>query len=41
MGLMMLAAEKGSRLTIITDGSDEAEALEALVALIDAKFEEE
>ena len=41
MGLMMLAAEKGSRLTIITAGPDEAEALEALVTLIEAKFEEE
>ncbi|MFC2076239.1 HPr family phosphocarrier protein [candidate division KSB1 bacterium] len=41
MGLMMLAAEKGSQLTIITDGPDETEALAALVALVDAKFDEE
>lgn len=41
MGLMMLAAEKGSRLTIITDGADEAEALKALVRLVNAKFDEE
>ena len=41
MGLMMLAAEKGSRLTIIADGPDEAAAVEALAGLINAKFEEE
>jgi phosphocarrier protein len=41
MGLMMLAAEKGSRLTLIADGPDEAEAIEALAALVDAKFDEE
>ena len=34
MGVMMLAAAKGSRIVIETDGPDEAEALQALEALI-------
>lgn len=34
MGVMMLAAGKGSRVVIATDGPDEAEALQAIVALI-------
>lgn len=41
MGLMMLAAEKGSKILIIVDGSDEAEAMEALAGLITAGFNEE
>lgn len=40
MGVMMLAAECGSIVTISADGSDEAAALEALSALIGSKFEE-
>jgi phosphocarrier protein len=35
MGVMMLAAGKGSRIVLETDGPDEAEALAALIALID------
>jgi phosphocarrier protein HPr len=40
MGVMMLAAGKGSTVTIETVGDDEAEALAALAALIDNKFGE-
>jgi phosphocarrier protein HPr len=34
MGVMMLAAGKGSRVVLETDGPDEVEALGAIVALI-------
>jgi len=40
MGVMMLAAGKGSTVSIETDGADEAEAMEALVALIADYFGE-
>ena len=40
MGVMMLAAGKGSRVVIEADGPDEAEALSAIVALIDDRFGE-
>jgi len=40
MGVMMLAAGKGSTVTIETDGKDEAEAMEALLALIADYFGE-
>ena len=40
MGVMMLAAGKGSRIVIETDGPDEAEALGALVELIENSFGE-
>lgn len=40
MGVMMLAASKGSRITLETTGADEAAAMEALVALINDKFGE-
>ncbi len=41
MGMMMLAAEQGSQLTIICDGEDAAEALDALEALIKSGFGED
>ena len=41
MGVMMLAAEMGSVITIITDGPDEKEAAEAMVQVIQSKFGEE
>jgi phosphocarrier protein HPr len=41
MGVMTLAAEKGSLLTIKIDGHDEKNAMEALVNLINSKFNEE
>lgn len=40
MGVMMLAAAKGSTITIETDGADEAEAMTALKALISDRFGE-
>ncbi|MCX7627182.1 MAG: HPr family phosphocarrier protein [Methylophilaceae bacterium] len=40
MGVMMLAASKGSKLTLEASGEDEAEAIAALTALINDKFGE-
>ena len=40
MGVMMLAAAKGSLVEIETDGADEAQAMTALVELINDKFGE-
>jgi phosphocarrier protein HPr len=40
MGVMMLAAAKGSLVAIETDGVDEIQAMAALVALIGEKFGE-
>ncbi len=40
MGVMMLAAAKGSKITIETDGADEAAAMTALTAMIANYFEE-
>jgi phosphocarrier protein len=41
MGVMMLAAAKGSRILLETSGPDEAEALQALEALVADRFGEE
>jgi phosphocarrier protein len=41
MGVMMLAAAQGSRLTLSATGDDAIEALEALAALIARRFDEE
>jgi phosphocarrier protein HPr len=41
MGVMMLAAGKGSIVTLHADGSDELEALNQLEALINRRFGEE
>ncbi|OGR95647.1 MAG: phosphocarrier protein HPr [Elusimicrobia bacterium RBG_16_66_12] len=41
MGLMLLAAEGGSKLTVKADGPDEAKALEALGNIFDRKFDED
>ena len=41
MGVMMLAASKGSFLTVVTEGSDETEAMEAIAALIADRFGED
>lgn len=41
MGVMMLAANKGTRLVLKTEGPDEDEAMAELVELINNKFEEE
>ena len=40
MGVMMLAAAKGSTIVIETDGPDEAEAMQAVTALVANRFEE-
>ena len=41
MGVMMLAAAKGSTVTLETEGEDEKEAMEALAELISSGFGEE
>jgi len=40
MGVMMLAAEQGSRIEVVTRGRQAAEALEAISALVSAGFHE-
>ena len=40
MGVMMLAAAKGSRITVETNGADEAPAMRAVTDLIADKFGE-
>ena len=40
MGVMMLAAGKGATIQIETEGDDEADAMMALIALIEDKFGE-
>lgn len=40
MGVMMLAAGKGSKVTLDVEGPDEAEALQALIQLINQRFGE-
>ncbi len=41
MGILMLAASKGSKITLKVDGKDSTEALQALGELIENKFGEE
>jgi phosphocarrier protein HPr len=40
MGVMMLAAGKGTTISLETDGEDEAAAMDGMVALISDKFGE-
>jgi phosphocarrier protein len=40
MGLLLLAAARGSSITISADGPDETEALAALCALVERGFDE-
>ncbi|QEL56762.1 HPr family phosphocarrier protein [Chromobacterium paludis] len=40
MGVMMLAAAKGAKVELEISGEDEQQALEALVALINNRFDE-
>jgi phosphocarrier protein len=40
MGVMMLAAARGAKVLIETDGPDEAQAMDAVAQLIAARFEE-
>ena len=41
MGLMMLAASMGSEVEITAEGPDAADAMKAILALVEAKFGEE
>ncbi|MDH5387090.1 MAG: HPr family phosphocarrier protein [Gammaproteobacteria bacterium] len=41
MGVMMLAASKGSQVTIYADGSDAEESLDQLEQLINNRFDED
>jgi phosphocarrier protein len=41
MGILLLAAARGTLLTITAHGSDEAAAIEALVGLVESGFGEE
>ena len=41
LGVMMLAAEMGAKITIKADGKDEQDALQALVRVVNDKFGEE
>lgn len=40
MGVMMLAASKGAEIELVVEGADEAEAMQALVDLINNRFGE-
>jgi phosphocarrier protein HPr len=40
MGVMMLAAAQGATLLVETEGSDEGQAMEAVIRLIAGRFEE-
>jgi len=40
MGVMMLAASKGTEILVEVDGGDEDDCLEAVVELIESRFEE-
>jgi phosphocarrier protein HPr len=41
MGILMLAAEKGSRITIVADGNDAQEAADELAGLIASDIEQD
>jgi phosphocarrier protein HPr len=41
LGLMMLAAANGSTITVTADGTDEAAAMDAIVALVEDRFGED
>ena len=41
MGVMMLAASQGTELNITTDGDDEVDAMDAVLDLINNRFDEE
>lgn len=41
MGVMLLAAAQGTPVTVRVDGEDEAEALEAVAALFERRFDED
>jgi phosphotransferase system HPr (HPr) family protein len=39
MGVMMLAAEKGARLTVRTEGEDEVDAVEKIAEMVESTFD--
>jgi phosphocarrier protein len=41
MGIMMLAAGRGTALELETDGPDEAEAMSSLIELVESRFGED
>ena len=41
MGMMSLGLDTGDELTVVADGADEAEAVEAISKIFENKFEEE
>jgi phosphocarrier protein len=41
MGILLLAAARGTTITISADGSDERDAIEALIALVSSGFGED
>ncbi|GHH48077.1 MULTISPECIES: HPr family phosphocarrier protein [Gammaproteobacteria] len=41
MGVMLLAAGQGTPVTVRVDGDDEAQAMDALVALFERRFDED
>jgi phosphocarrier protein len=41
LGILLLAASRGTRLSIVAEGEDEAAAVEALGALVESGFGEE
>ncbi|MBU2966128.1 HPr family phosphocarrier protein [Amphritea sp. 2_MG-2023] len=41
MSVMMLAASKGTELSISTNGEDEQQAMDAIITLINNRFDEE
>ncbi|MDA2933533.1 HPr family phosphocarrier protein [Acidobacteria bacterium AH-259-D05] len=41
LGILLLAAAKGTELQVVANGSDEKAAMEALVELIDSRFGED
>jgi phosphocarrier protein len=41
MGLLLLAAARGTSITISADGTDEADAVAALIGLVERGFDEE
>lgn len=40
MGVMMLAASNGTELTLLADGADEQQAIDALIELVNNRFDE-
>jgi phosphocarrier protein len=40
LGILLLAAGRGTTITVRTDGTDERDALEAIEKLIESKFDE-